>query len=254
MKAANPEIKIVEDSAALSRKAADIFIHQIAAMSSQKPFFSLALSGGSTPKTLYSLLVEKRSLKSQIPWKKIHFFWGDERHVPPHHADSNFRMAKETMFDKAEILPENIHRMRAEDPDANQAAREYEQHLWKFFRPTAGHLPVFDFVLLGMGPDGHTASLFPGTTALREQKRLVVANWVDKFQTYRLTMTLPLLNNADMIVFLVSGKEKADILKMVLEGSRQNDALPSQLIRPQSGRLLWLVDRDAASRLSLENL
>jgi 6-phosphogluconolactonase len=251
MKASNFEIKIVENLAALSREAANLLLRRITELSSQKAYLSIALSGGTTPKMLHSLLVDQHSLKSQIPWNKIHFFWGDERHVPPQHADSNYRMAKETIFDKADKLPkENIHRVRAENPEANQVALEYEKHLLKFFNPAAGQLPVLDFAILGMGPDGHTASLFPGTTALQEQNRLIVANWVDKFESYRITMTVPLINNADMIIFLVSGNEKAETLKMVLEGSRQPDLLPSQLIRPKRGRLLWLVDRAAASRLT----
>ena len=251
MNAAGSEIKIVEDSVALSHKAAEIIVDRIVQILSDRPIFSFALSGGSTPKPLFSLLVEKHSFKSRIPWNKVHFFWGDERHVPPQHIDSNFRLAKETMFDNAAILPENIHRVKAEASDAKQVAREYEQHIWQFFHPAAGQLPVLDLVLLGMGQDGHTASLFPETEALQEKEHLVVANWVDKVSTYRITMTAPLLNNADMIVFLVSGKEKADILKMVLEDSYQPELLPSQLIRPKSGRLLWLVDQAAASRLSL---
>ena len=251
MASANYEIEIVSDSAALSRKAVEMLVSRITEIIPQKQYFSIALSGGSTPKALFSLMVEDDLFNAKIPWDKIHFFWGDERHVPPEHPDSNYGMANEAMLATAQVSSKNIHRVRAEKPDAGRVAEEYEKELQKFFRLTAGQLPVFDFVLLGMGPDGHTASLFPGTKALQERKRLVVANWVEKFQSYRITMTAPVLNNADMVVFLVSGEEKAEILQKVLEGGFQSELLPSQLIQPKSGRLLWLVDRSAASRLTL---
>jgi 6-phosphogluconolactonase len=251
MRPAIPEIQVAAELSALSRKAAEILVDQIAEALHHKAYFSIALSGGSTPKMLYSLLVDDISFKAEIPWHKIHFFWGDERHVPPEHPESNYRMANETMLVKAGVLPKNIHRVRAETPDAGKVAEEYELELQKFFRLAAGQLPVFDCVLQGMGSDGHTASLFPGTTALREQKRLVVANWVKQFNAHRITLTVPVLNNADMVVFLVSGKEKAEVLKRVLEGNQSPYLLPARLIRPKHGRLLWLVDRDAASRLSM---
>jgi 6-phosphogluconolactonase len=150
------------------------------------------------------------------------------------------------------VPPENIHRMPTEQFDAGKVAADYEQELRKFFRLKSGELPVFDFNLLGIGPDGHTASLFPGTEALHEQRHLVVANWIEKFQTNRITLTAPVLNNAGTIVVLVSGKKKAEILQRILEGEYQPDLLPSQLIRPNHGRLLWLVDQAAAGRLTLK--
>ena len=247
---ANSEIVVVKNSVALSYKAAEILVDCIAEVSEQRPYFSIALSGGSTPKILFSLLVEDDSLRKKIPWNKMHFFWGDERHVPPEDAQSNYRMAYETMLAKAPVPPENVHRMPTEQFDAAKVAADYEQELRKFFRLKSGELPVFDFNLLGIGPDGHTASLFPGTEALHEQRRLVVANWIEKFQTNRITLTAPVLNNAGTIVVLVSGQEKAEILKRILEGEYQPDILPSQLIRPKQGRLVWLVDRTAASRLT----
>ena len=251
MRIANSEIVVVMDSVALSREAAEILVGCIAEVLEKGPHFSMALSGGSTPKTLFSILVADDSFKNKIPWDKIHFFWGDERHVSPEDAQSNYRMAYETMLAKAPVPPENIHGMPTEQFDAGKVAADYEQELRKFFRLKAGELPVFDFNLLGIGPDGHTASLFPGTEALHEQRRLVVANWVEKFQTYRITLTASVLNNADTIVVLVSGKAKAEILQRILEGEYQPDLLPSQLIRPNHGRLLWLVDRAAAGRLTL---
>ena len=209
--------------------------------------FSVSLAGGSTPRGLYSRLADDPSLSNQLAWDRIHFFWGDERHVPPDHPDSNYRMAFEAMLSKAPVPAENIHRIHSELPDANDAAREYEDELRRFFK---NEMPRFDLILLGMGPDGHTASLFPETEALNERSRWVVANRVEKFNTHRITLTPPVLNNAANVVFLVSGQEKSQTLKSVLEGPFQPDQFPSQLVKPVDGRLLWLVDRPAASLLN----
>ena len=209
----------------------------------------MALSGGSTPKKMFAMLANDAALRNRMPWSRVHFFWGDERHVPPDHTDSNFRMTNEVMLSRVPVPPENIHRIRAENPDAGKAAEDYEQELREFFMLGPEQLPPFDCVFLGMGTDGHTASLFPGTKALQERKRLVVPNWVDKFQSYRITLTPPVLNNADLVIFLVSGEEKAQPLRTVLEGQKQPDRLPSQLIEPTHGKLLWLVDRAAAGLL-----
>jgi 6-phosphogluconolactonase len=246
------EVQIQAGIDELSRAAASEFIRQGRRAVQEKGQFSVALSGGSTPKSLYSLLVNDSSLRKEVPWDQTHFFWGDERHVPPDHPESNYRMTKEAMFSKIVIPSENIHRIRAENPNAQQAAEEYEETVRTFFHLKAGDLPRFDLVLLGMGPDGHTASLFPGTEALREQRRLVVANWVEKFHTHRITMTLPTLNQAAFVLFLVSGEEKAETLRQVLEERGQPPPFPSQLVRPTQGRLLWLVDR-GAGRLLKEN-
>jgi 6-phosphogluconolactonase len=245
-----PEIHIVADANELSREAAAEFVRQATAAVQSKNFFTVALSGGSTPRSLYSLLANDAALRAQVPWDKIHFFWGDERHVPPDHADSNYRMAREAMLAIAPVPAAYMYRVEAEHPDANQVAAAYEQTLRKFFQIPAGQIPQFDLILLGMGPDGHTASLFPGTVALHEQTRLVVANWVEKFNSYRITFTLPLLNNAACVVFLVSGAEKAETLRLVLQDEEQPRRFPSQLVRPIQGRLLWLIDRAAARLLS----
>jgi 6-phosphogluconolactonase len=250
MRIGNSEIVVAKDSTALSYKAAEILVGCISETLSRKERFSMALSGGSTPQTLFSLLVEDDYFKNTIPWEKLHFFWGDERHVPPQDEQSNYRMANDIMLAKAHVRTENIHRMPTEQTDAGKVAQDYEQELRQFFELAADQLPVFNFNLLGIGPDGHTASLFPETMAVHENRRLVVANWVEKFQTNRITMTAPVLNNADTIVFLVSGRQKADILQQILEGDYQPDLLPAQLIRPGQGRLLWLVDQAAASRLT----
>ena len=244
----NLEIQVQAGLDDLSRAAASEFNEQARWAVREKGLFSVALSGGSTPKSLYSLLANDFSFRSEVPWDKIHFFWGDERHVPPDHPESNYRTANEVMLSKVPIPSENIHRIRTENPNAQQVAEEYEETVQTFFRLKAGEFPRFDLVLLGMGPDGHTASLFSGTVALRERKHLVVANWVEKFQAYRITMTLPVLNQAAFVLFLVSGEDKAETLRQVLEWEERKEPFPSQLIRPTHGRLLWLVDR-AAGRL-----
>src|SRR5205823_4654471 len=170
--------------------------------------FTVALSGGSTPKRLYQILADA-PYRDKINWAHVEIFWGDERSVSPDHADSNFRMAKEAMLDRLTIPAENIHRLQAEREDRDKAAQDYQNEIAKVFGVDPnGEPPVFDLVLLGMGPDGHTASLFPGTTALREMKKWVVPNWVEKFKTFRLTMTRPILNKAREVLFLVAGKDK----------------------------------------------
>ena len=207
--------------------------------------FTVALSGGSTPKSLYSLLAS--GSVPNIPWDKIFFFFGDERFVPPDHPDSNYRMVHETgLFSK--VFSDQVFRVLTEEKDADTAARDYEQTIQKFFNLKPGEFPRFDLILLGLGPDGHTASLFPGTAALNEKNRLVVANWVEKFRSYRITFTLPVLDHAACDMFLVSGKDKADMVRQVL--ADKNADLPSQKVHPVDGRLVWLLDAAAASRLS----
>ena len=243
------EIQVQEGVEELSRAAASTFLRQARWAVRKKGLFSVTLSGGTTPGSLYSLLADDSFFRAEVPWEKTHFFWGDERHVPPEHFESNFRMAEETMLSRVPIPSENIHRIKAENPAAQRAAEKYEETLRTFFRLEPGEFPRFDLVLLGMGPDGHTASLFPGTEALHERSRLVVANWIEKFQSHRITMTLPVLNRAAMVLFLVSGKEKAETLRQVWAGRRGKFPFPSQLIRPIHGRLLWLVDRAAGAFL-----
>lgn len=238
--AAQPEVRILATPSDLFHAAADELIKQAKAKTGK---FSVALSGGSTPKSLYSLLATEK--RSQVPWEKIYFFFGDERHVPPGHAESNYRMANEAMFSKVPVRPENIFRIHGEQ-DAEQAAQGYEQDLQKFFALKPAEFPRFDLILLGMGPDGHTASLFPGSAALNETRRLVVANWVEKFNTYRITMTFPVLNHAACVIFLTSGPDKADMLREVLQNKDAN--LPCQQVRPVNGKLLWMVDQPAAGK------
>lgn len=244
-----PDIRIVANSEELSRVAATEFVNQAKEAVQAKGTFTVALSGGSTPKSLYTLLADDAALRVVVPWDKVHFFWGDERHVPPDHPDSNYRMAHEALLSKVSVPPTNVHRIKSEHPEASRAADEYDQMLREFFGLAAEQFPQFNLVLLGMGPDGHTASLFPGTEALREQTHLVVANRVEKFDTYRITLTPPVLNSAAAIIFLVSGEEKAETLQAVLQGEKQPERFPAQLISPTHGTLLWLVDRPAARLL-----
>lgn len=210
--------------------------------------FTLALAGGSTPKSLYTLLAT--NARTSLPWERTFFFWSDERHVPPTDPDSNYRMAQEALLSKVPVPASNVLRVPAEMPDAAAAAEAYEQTLRRFFALQSEQVPRFDLILLGMGPDGHTASLFPETAALREKSRLVVANWVEKLKTSRITFTLPLLNAANSVSFLVSGTDKAPALKAVLESDNPGEQYPARLVRPTDGKLLWFVDRAAASELS----
>jgi 6-phosphogluconolactonase len=240
-----PEIRILNTPADLFQAAATDFATLAWQSVQSNGRFAVALSGGSTPKSLYALLASGSI--PNIPWEKIFFFFGDERFVPPDHPESNYRMAREAgLFSK---VPEgNVFRVPTEEKDAGTAARAYEQTLRRFFGLQGGEFPRFDLVLLGLGPDGHTASLFPGTAALIEKSSLVVANWVEKFQTYRITLTLPVLNRSACDMFLVTGADKADIVRDVLENENAN--LPSQKVRPADGRLLWLLDGAAGSGLS----
>ena len=197
--------------------------------------------------SLYQLLAG--SYAHSIPWGQVFLFWGDERHVPPDHPDSNYRVANKALLSKVPVPMENVFRIHAEE-NATRAATDYEQTLKTFFQLKPGEVPRFDLILLGMGSDGHTASLFPDTAVLQEQGRLVVAHWIDKLQTYRITLTLPVLNNSACVMFLVTGGDKADALREVLETDASANHFPSKLIQPKNGRLLWLIDRAAAGALS----
>jgi 6-phosphogluconolactonase len=242
------EIRTLTTPQELFAAAAEEVIRAAADAVQQRGRFTIALSGGSTPRGLFNLLAT--NARTVLPWDRMFFFWGDERHVPPTDPDSNYRMADETMLSKIPVAAGNVFRMAAENPDAAAAAEAYEQTLQKFFQLEPGQVPVFDLILLGMGPDGHTASLFPGTTGLQEKSRLVIANWVEKFKTSRLTFTLPVLNAARCVTFLVSGTDKAPALHAVLESDAPGEQYPSKLIRPTDGKLIWLVDRAAASELA----
>ncbi|HWO00851.1 MAG TPA: 6-phosphogluconolactonase [Blastocatellia bacterium] len=223
--------------------------------------FTVALSGGSTPRAMNSLLAAAPFLDT-VPWSSIYFFWGDERCVPPDHPDSNYRMARETLLSKVPVPGDNIFRIPAENPDHDRAAEEYETTLRSFFLRVAtksstaplSNVPRFDLMFLGMGPDGHTASLFPHTAALHAHDRIVVANYVEKLNSHRITLTATTINNSRNVTFVAAGGDKAESLKEVLEGSYQPETYPSQLIQPRTGSLLWMVDEAAARLLSGQTL
>jgi 6-phosphogluconolactonase len=244
------EIRILPGRQELSTAAAQEFVRLAKVTVEQKGLFSVALSGGSTPAGLYALFADKKKVfRQQIPWDGVHFFWGDERHVPPEHPESNYRMVNENLLSTGIVPRQNVHRIHAEILDAAQAAADYEQTLRDFFGSGPDEIPRLDLVLLGMGADGHTASLFPGTEALDERRRLVVAQWVGKFQAFRITLTPPVLNHAGMVIFLVSGGDKAQALREVLRGAYSPRQYPAQLIHLPEGRPLWLVDQAAAALL-----
>jgi 6-phosphogluconolactonase len=218
---------------AAAHKVADI----ISACLEKKPFCSIALSGGSTPRRLYELLA--RNEGSPIDWRRVHVFFSDERNVPPEDLESNFRMAKESLFASGLVPESNIHRIHGEF-SADEGARSYEEEIKRLL----GDEPAFDLILLGLGPDGHTASLFPDSPALSENKRSVASNRVEKLRSDRITFTFPLLNRAEHVMFLASGADKAKIARSVLSGEGD---YPSQHVKPTKGELLWMLDKDSAS-------
>jgi 6-phosphogluconolactonase len=243
-----PEIMICSDVGELNRKAAAQFIELANAAIPLAGKFSVALSGGSTPKAMYSLLASP-DYKDRVDWQRAHFFWGDERCVAPDHAESNFRMVREALLGKIPVPEKNIHRLAGEkEPD--QAAADYEGELRHFFALGPGQLPRFDLILLGLGEEGHTASLFPGSTALAEQKHLVATTYVEKLKAYRLTLTLPVINNAAQVSFLIAGASKSAIVKNLLGANAQSLDYPAGRVQPLNGQLTWFITRDAAGEIS----
>jgi 6-phosphogluconolactonase len=247
---ANTEVRILPDGPAIANRCAQKFVEIAAAAVKEKGSFDVALAGGSTPKLLYGLLVDDPELRSLVPWDKMHVFFGDERHVKPDHPDSNFRMATESMISKSPLKPEQVTRIKGEYPVAEDAAKEYDQYLRTYYKLAEGQFPRFDLVLLGMGSEGHTLSIFPGTKALRENHRIAVHNWVGKVLMDRITLTAPAVNNAANVILMVTGADKAPALTAVLERFYEPDQLPAQLIQPTNGSLLWLVDTTAGSLLT----
>ncbi len=239
-----PEVHIF-DPPALFQATAKIFTDLANQAIANKGSFSVALSGGSTPRKLFDLLADLPA--GTIAWQQVYFFWGDERHVPPESPQSNYGMARECLLSKIPVPPENIFRVHAEEKDAAVAAREYEEQIQKYFHLAPGQVPVFDLITLGMGPEGHTASLFPGSAAVKETKRLVVSNRVEKLHTDRITFTFPLINHAACVLFLVAGKEKASAVRQVFEGPSED--VPASLVHPQNGRLIWMLEGVAAAEL-----
>ena len=242
-------IEIYPDVAGIAQKAAAIYVNAAQQAVRERGAFRVAMAGGSTPKSLHALLTAE-PFRSQLPWDKMQIYFGDERHVPPDHPDSNFRMVSETFISKSPIKPEQVFSIKAELQDTERAAQDYEQVLRTQFTPKPGELPRFDLMLLGMGNEGHTLSLFPGTTALRDNGRLVVRTWVGKLYTERITCTAPVANNSAAVLFMIAGADKAPALKAVLEGPREPEQLPSQLIKPANGKLFFLVDSAAGGMLS----
>ena len=245
------DIRILADPTAITRRAADEFVKASSDAVVKKGVFNVAFAGGSTPKSLYSLLADDPAYRAKIAWDKVRVFFGDERHVPPDNSESNFRMASEALFSKGLVKPEQIARIKGEYPDTERAALEYELVLRTYFQLKEGEYPRFDLVLLGMGDEGHTLSLFPGTKALHPGDRIVVRNWVGKFYTERITITAETANHANRVMFLIAREDKAPALKAVLEGPYEPEQLPAQLIQPASGNALWLIDRDAAKMLAV---
>jgi 6-phosphogluconolactonase len=242
------EVRRMSTPQDLFHAAAEEVLHEAAEAVKEHGRFTIALSGGSTPRNLYALIAANAS--TVLPWPQMFFFWSDERYVPHDHPDSNYRMAFESLLSRVPVPRANIFPVPTEMNDPAAAAEAYESTLRKFFAVSSGEIPRFDLILLGMGPDGHTASLFPETAALQEKSRLVVSNWVPKLTANRITFTLPLLNAARSVLFLVSGMDKAAALREVLEGKSPAEKYPSRMVQPKDGKVIWLVDRAAASELS----
>jgi 6-phosphogluconolactonase len=247
------DVRVVSDPEALSRAVAREFVELCRHAVDAQGRFILALAGGATPRRVYELLADQE-YRRQVDWRRVEFFWGDERAVPPEHPDSNYGMAQAACLGKLNLRLEQVHRIQAEQLDRDGAARDYEREIARVVGGSPESAPpAFDLILLGMGADGHTASLFPYTEALREERRHVVRNYVPKLQAERITLTFPIINRAREIRVIVTGAEKAAVLRDVLEGPRDPERLPSQRLAPVTGRLTWLVDRTAASDLALED-
>jgi 6-phosphogluconolactonase len=238
-------IDVVPDGAALARAGAEQFVAAAGRAIAARGRFAVALSGGSTPRAMHTLLAGE-AFDRRLNWSRVHLFFGDERCVPPDNPESNYRMARETLIDHVPVPAANVHRLRGEDDPAGAAA-DYEADLRTFFGVSAA--PRFDLIFLGMGDNGHTASLFPGQPAVHEQVRWVVAADVAAAGMWRLTLTPVALNAAAEVTFLVSGGDKAEMVQKVLDGPYQPDLLPAQIVNPSNGQLRWLVDQAAAARL-----
>jgi 6-phosphogluconolactonase len=240
-----PHLQVFPDNRSFVIGSAEFIMEVAAGAIAERGRFTVALSGGGTPKPIYARLATAE-YRNRIPWDKAHIFFGDERCVPPDDSRSNYRMVREAWFDPSCMPAGNIHRIHGEDDPAVEALR-YEQEIARVHRQAG--IPAFDLILLGMGDDGHTASLFPGAAALRERTRWVVPQYAEVMATWRVTFTAPLINAARHVAFLVEGAGKAQMLWNVMEGPYQPDVWPSQLIQPASGELHWLVDAAAAAKV-----
>jgi 6-phosphogluconolactonase len=242
------EIIICQDVGELNRQAAEQYVSLAREAFARSGRFTVGLSGGSTPKALYSLLASP-DYTERLDWSRVHLFWGDERCVPPDHPENNFRMVQESLLSKIQIPSENVHRMMGEK-EPEQAATKYEEHLRQFFCLPRGGVPRFDLIFLGLGEDGHTASLFPDTAALNEKEHLVAAVYLDKLKTYRLTLTLPVINAAARIIFLVTGQSKSTVVNKLLSADSKSQNYPATKVSPANGHVTWLITQDAARELS----
>lgn len=264
------EIKVFSTVEELNEYAANEFVRLSRAAIEEHEVFTVALSGGSTPKKLFALLASD-TFRRSIDWTKVQIFFGDERAVPPTDEESNYRMANETLLSKVEIPAENVHRFQtesyskkdfiehtdgggfgrfqAETKAVAEIAARMNRQIVNVFKLRAQEFPRFDLIFLGMGGDGHTASLFPDSDALSEKEKIVAENYVEKFDSFRLTFTFPTINNARNIIFLIAGEDKAKVLKEVLES--EEIKYPSQKIQPNDGKLLFLLDEKAAEKVSL---
>jgi len=238
-------VEILDDTVAVAARAAELIAD---AARADESTFEIALSGGSTPKLLYRML-SAEPWQDLVPWGRVLWFFGDERFVPSDDEQSNFRMARENLFDPAKVDPARIFRVRTELGQPVEVAADYDKQLTEHVPAGTDDVPQFDIVLLGMGADGHTASLFPGTEALNERTRFVAANHVEKLDAWRITITAPVILAARHVIMLVTGKEKAAFLKEILEGDEDENRLPSQILRQRTGPTTWLIDEAAASQL-----
>lgn len=242
------ELRIYPDANRLARASAELFVKTASSSVAERGRFSVALSGGSTPRRTYELL-STAGFATAVDWPSVHVFWADERCVTPDDDQSNYGMAYEALLGQVCIPRQNVHRIEGEI-DPQEAAHRCEQTLWDFFgHPCGSRRATFDLVLLGLGADGHTASLFPQTPILLESSRWVAAQYVDEARGWRVTMTPPAINSALWVTFLVSGSAKAETLRKLVVDPQEISQLPAQMIRPESGNLLWLVDSAAAARL-----
>jgi 6-phosphogluconolactonase len=237
-------ITIWKDTEALSIAAAHFFVADCHRCIAKKGKFIVALSGGNTPKRLYQLLASPEFSRN-IPWDKVFLFWSDERFVPHTDADSNYHMVKENLLAHISIPEKNIFLIPV-DGTPKDCAKEYEKSITQFFK---NKKVVFDWLLLGLGDDGHTASLFPGTAILKEKKRLIKEVWVEEKQTWRISFTLPLINRAAQIIFLIAGKEKAAVVVDVINHKKIKPTYPSQLVKPEKGTIYWMLDEEAAAKV-----
>jgi 6-phosphogluconolactonase len=245
----NIKYYVEPDAAALARRAAQYFAEMAGEAVASNGRARIAISGGSTPLAAFLLLADRNQpWRGRMPWSDLDLYWVDERAVPPDHADSNYRMTREALLDQVPLHPEQIHRIEGElEPEV--AAARYESELRNSFRLEGAEYPRFDLVALGMGDDGHTASIFPHTEAIHEMSRLVTANHVPQKDAWRITLTWPVINRASSVFFLISGSDKAAVVSEVLTGPRDPERLPSQLIWPSSGILTLILDKAAAAFL-----